>query len=198
MSGVLTRLWRDERGVNIIEFALASPLLFMLIMGSMDIARGLYAKSVMEGELQRAARKSSLESGGSAANQKLLDEEMVAKLKAISAGANVKFERKAYDSYKRASLRFEDFTDGNGNGKCDKGEPFVDRNSNGAWDTDAAVTGQGGAKDVVLYTATVEYPRIFPLAPMLGLPASVKVSASTVLRNQPYDDQAVALVGKCK
>jgi Flp pilus assembly protein TadG len=198
MSGVLTRLWRDERGVNIIEFALASPLLFMLIMGSMDIARGLYAKSVMEGELQKAARQSSLESGGSVANQKKLDDNMKAKLKAISAGADVKFERKAYDSYKRTRLRFEDFTDSNGNGTCDKDEPFSDQNANGAWDTDAAIAGQGGAKDVVLYTATVEYPRIFPIAPMLGLPSTVKVSASTVLRNQPYDDQATPLIGKCK
>ena len=49
--------------------------------------------------------------------------------------------------------------------------------------------GQGGAKDVVVYSVTVTYPRLFPVAKLIGLSENVKLNATTVLANQPYGDQ---------
>jgi hypothetical protein len=56
--------------------------------------------------------------------------------------------------------------------------------------------GIGGARDVVLYTANVTYPRMFPLHSMIGLPSNVTVSATTVLRNQPFDEQNDCITGE--
>ena len=66
------------------------------------------------------------------------------------------------------------------------------------WDTDRGVDGMGGARDAVLYTVTVSYPRAFPLMHLIGLPETVTSRSQTVLRNQPYgsQDQTVSL-GEC-
>ncbi len=53
-------------------------------------------------------------------------------------------------------------------------------------------SGQGGADDAVLYTMTVSYKRMFPMAGMLGWPSQQTITASTVLRNQPYSSQSTA------
>ena len=83
------------------------------------------------------------------------------------------------------------------NGKYDAGECFEDVNGNGQWDADLGKAGQGAAQDAVLYKMEVTYPRLLPLAPLLGWTANQKVSASTVLRNQPYGDQQIPSVTKC-
>ena len=84
------------------------------------------------------------------------------------------------------------YTDTNGNGKYDKGECFEDVNGNGVWDSDMGEGGQGGADDAVLYTMTVSYNRLFPMAKMLGWSATQTITASTVLRNQPYGTQSTS------
>jgi len=81
------------------------------------------------------------------------------------------------------------FTDTNGNGECDAGEPYEDVNRNNVWDRDGANAGQGGAKDATLYTVTMSYPRFFPVYKLVGGSDTTRISASTVLRNQPYGEQ---------
>ncbi|PKP96283.1 MAG: dihydrolipoamide acetyltransferase, partial [Alphaproteobacteria bacterium HGW-Alphaproteobacteria-15] len=41
----------------------------------------------------------------------------------------------------------------------------------------------------VLYTAVVKYPRMFPMFELAGLPEEITLRATTVLRNQPFDEQ---------
>ena len=96
------------------------------------------------------------------------------------------------------SARPEDFTDINGDGDCNDGEPFEDVNGNGTWDADRGQSGSGGARDAVLYTVTVTYPRMFPYMKILGFSDTVTARARTVLRNQPYGPQnAARRVGNC-
>ena len=66
---------------------------------------------------------------------------------------------------------------------------YQDLNGNGQWDADRGETGFGGARDAISLTATARYNRLFPMNGLLGLPSTVTISASTVLRNQPFDDQ---------
>lgn len=70
-----------------------------------------------------------------------------------------------------------------------KNERYFDVNENGKWDADRGKDGIGGARDAVLYTAVVTYPRMFPMYGLIGLPQDVTLKASTVLRNQPFDEQ---------
>ena len=65
----------------------------------------------------------------------------------------------------------------------------MDANENGVWDSDGGSDGQGGAKDIVIIKFTVSYPRLFPLAPMLGWPANVELESNSILANQPYGEQ---------
>ena len=47
-----------------------------------------------------------------------------------------------------------------------------------------------GAGAVTLYTMTVTYPRLFPIWRFIGVPNSQSISASTLLKNQPYATQS--------
>ena len=70
---------------------------------------------------------------------------------------------------------------------CDNGEAFEDANKNGSWDKDTGNAGFGSARDAVLYTVTVSYNRLFPIAAFIpGQTKNFSMSATNVLRNQPY------------
>jgi len=74
-------------------------------------------------------------------------------------------------------------------GVYNAGDCFVDVNGNGSWDSDAGKSGTGGSDDVVLYTATVTYREIFPVSGFLGWGSTRTLTATTMLRNQPYASQ---------
>ena len=105
--------------------------------------------------------------------------------------ATVTITRRYYRTFTAAANATpEAWTDTNKNGRCDAGEPYQDDNRNNTWDADGGNGGQGGAKDAVLYTVTVSYARMFPIYNLIGGSNTAKVTASTVLKNQPYGDQA--------
>lgn len=191
-------LRKDQRGATLVEFALISPVLISILLGAMDLSRALYLRSVLEGELQNAARKATMEAGQSATGQAATDKIITDRMKQISKATTLKFTRVAYLSYKKAEARKEDFTDLNKNGKCDAGEPFEDVNGNNSWDLDAGVSGQGNAKDAVVYTVTATVPHVFPVGGLFGWDANMKVESSTVLRNQPYSGASKAVAGTCQ
>lgn len=188
---------RDERGVSITEFALIAPVLLTLIMGVFDIGHELYARSVMEGEMQRAGRASTLETAG-LVRQAELDAQVRAQvLRVAGSGGAVTFTREAYLSYQAAQAKEEPFLDANSDGLCNNGESYDDWNGNGSRDLYGARANQGNARDAVIYTAHLTYPRLFPMAGLLGWSRDVAIQSSTVLRNQPYGDQAATTVRKC-
>lgn len=108
-------------------------------------------------------------------------------VRVIAKSATYTSSRKSYESFTKVAP--EPFTDTNGNGVRDIGECFDDINGNGTWDADPGVTGQGNASDVTLYTMTVTYPRLFPMPALLGWSSNATLSATTLLKNQPYASQ---------
>lgn len=188
-------LTRDNRGVTAVEFALIAPALLMVLLGVFDTAYNLYTAAVLDGAAQKAARDSTIE--GAETKGLAIDERVVAAVHNVMPAAAVTFDRRAYRDYSDVG-RPEDYTDIDKNGTCDKGEPFEDANGNGVWDSDRGADSMGGARDAVLYTITVSYPRVFPLTHLLGLPETVTSQTQTVLRNQPYGLQNQAKsVGQC-
>ncbi len=191
-----SRLVRDESGATLVEFGFVAPLLMVLIMGIFDMAHTQYTAALVNGAMQKAGRDLTLESAGS--QQATIDQGV------IDAVANVAPNSATVTLEKLSHFDFSDigepevFTDDNSNGVCDNNEPYEDANDNGQWDADRGQAGIGGARDAVLYTATVTYPRLFPMAGLIGLEESVSVQAATVLRNQPFDEQNRTLeVGNC-
>ena len=97
-------------------------------------------------------------------------------------------EERLREVWKPPTGWFFRWTDTNNNQTCDAGEQYKDVNNNGVWDADGG-DATGGAKDRVVYTVVVTYPRLFPIASFVGLPTTTTVKATTVLENQPYADQ---------
>lgn len=177
-------LQQDESGATIVEFALVAPVLLVLLLGMFDVGHNLYAISVLQGSIQEAARDATIE--GASVHE--LDAKVESAVKNIVPNAVVKFDRKAYSNFSGTRMG-EDFTDLNDDGLCNDGEPFEDVNGNKTWDADRGTAGSGGARDAVLYTVGVEYPRAFPVAGLIGLPENNTLSVVTALRNQPWDQQ---------
>ncbi|MEB3414864.1 TadE/TadG family type IV pilus assembly protein [Alteriqipengyuania sp. WL0013] len=194
MRRILTAIARDETGATIVEFALVLPVLALVLIGIFDVGFNMYAGAVLRGVMNEAGRDSTIE----AATTGSIDKQVRDAVQDIVPGATVTFTRRAYSSFTDVK-RAEDYTDVNGDGTCNNGEPFEDANTNGVYDTDRGIDGQGGARDAVLYTATMSYKRMFPLAGFAGVSDTYELSSATVLRNQPYDNTLAGAppVGNC-
>lgn len=181
-------LLRDRAGVIAVEFALVAPVLMIMLMGLFDLSFNMYTTQMLQGAIENAARNSSIE--GATGKEAKLDGMVTTAVRAVAPSAALTFTRRAYSSFTKAG-RPEDFTDVDSNGTCNKGEPFEDANGNGKWDAVGGKSGFGGARDAVLYTVTVNYTRPFPIAALIpGQSKTFTLSAATVLRNQPYGQQA--------
>jgi Flp pilus assembly protein TadG len=184
MISTLRQLCRDEAGVTAVEFGLISPALMVLVLGVFDLGYNMYTNEMLHGAIQRAARNSTIEAAES--RQAAIDAIVSGEVRAVAANATITFDRKSYASFTRDD-RPENYTDSNANNTCDNGEPYEDANANGVWDVDPGTAGFGVARDAVLYTVTVKYPRLVPIAAWLpGQNKDFTLKTSTVLRNQPY------------
>lgn len=188
---LMRRLRRDERGAYMLELALIMPAFLMLIMGIFDIGFQMYAKSVLAGAVEQAARASTLEANN--ASQTAVDQEVRDAVGDVAAYATLNFSRINYRSFSNVNQP-ESFTDTNNNGVRNPGECYEDRNGNGNFDTSGGAAGQGGADDVVLYRVRMSFDRVFPLWQMLGEPQRNTIEVRTVLRNQPFNVQSSARV----
>ena len=184
----------DTSGAALLEFAFTAPLWIYLVMGSLDMGQLAYARSVLDGATQDAARTSSLEGGDTTAADALV----TSQVQRIAPGAKVTTSRVSYYDFSDIG-RAEKFTDSNHDGECDNKEPYIDENGNGAWDEDIGNDGNGGADDVTMYTVTVQYERLFkmPLTPGVS---TRTITASAVRKNQPFASQKAyneTKVGAC-
>ena len=187
------RLRRDARGATAVEFALIAPALLMVLLGLMDLGYNIYTTTILEGAIQKAGRNSTIQGATSAE----IDRSVRDAVGNIVSSGTVAIDRRAYVDFSDAG-KPEDFTDANADGQCNDGEPFEDANDNGSWDEDRGSADMGGARDAVLYSVTVTYPRAFPLMGLLGFSETVTARSRTILRNQPFGQQdKVAAVGNC-
>ena len=184
----LARVFGDQRGTTIIEFAVVAPVLLMIIIGGMEIGHLGYVKGITRAALQVAARDSGLESNSS--SQNAVDAALRDRIKTVIPNASISIQRRSYTDFTDVNTP-EDFNDSNGNGLYDPNECFTDMNGNARWDADRGRSNsQGGADDVVLYTVSVSYNKIFPLWKLIGQPSTNVISAETTLRNQPFGVQS--------
>ncbi|GAA3745084.1 TadE/TadG family type IV pilus assembly protein [Sphingorhabdus rigui] len=188
---MIAKFRSNEDGVSIVEFAIIAPVVIMMLLGTMDTGHSFFVRATLDGAVQDAARSSSLEGATSLTQQELIDEEVASTIRELAPDATVKVSRRYFKTFSTAALaRAEEVIEQSpGNLKCDRGEAFMDANGNGVWDADGGSDGQGGARDIVIITFKVSYPRLFPLAAMFGWPANVEMESNSILANQPYGDQ---------
>ena len=183
-------LLRDRRGGPTAEFAMTLPAVLLLVLGFGDLAYQAYLESVLTGAVQKAGRDSTIQ--GAATQTSQIDQNVINIVKSAAPQATFVSSRENYDNY--TEIGPEPCTDTNQNGVRDKGECYSDVNGNGQWDSDPGVAGQGGANDVTYYKMQVTFPRLFPFAWLIGWSQKVTISASTILKNQPYATQTVNTV----
>jgi len=181
------RIRNQEDGATLTEFGFVAPVLVLMIMGIFDMAHSQYTSALVNGAMQKAGRDLTLESAGS--KQSDIDQAVIDQVQNVVPGsATISLEKLSHFDFSDIG-EAEEYNDDNGDGTCNNNEVYVDANDNGQWDSNRGTTGIGGARDAVLYTAVVTYPRLFPMAGLAGLPEDVELRASTVLRNQPFDEQ---------
>jgi hypothetical protein len=175
----------------------------LMLLGFFDIGHSLFMRAVLEGQVQRAARDSGLETSGTAAAQATIDARVREQVLQLNENATITVDRRFFRTFTRAAVGIaEPWNDANRNGECKAPETYSDENNNNMHDMDIGNLGQGGAKDSVLYTVTVTYPRLFPLTNFknipgfneLNLPRTTRFTAKTVMSNQPYGEQGAEVV----
>lgn len=190
----LSQLQRDTRGVTAIEFAIIAPTFLILLMGTMDLGHMVYAKAILDGAVEQAARSTTLETGSTSGADAMVAE----RVKPIMPGVIISSTRTSYFDFSDVEQP-EPWNDKNGNGTCDAAENFTDQNRNGTWNGDRGSSGNGGASDVVLYTVNASYDLMFtgPLLPKNW--KRVALSSVAVRKNQPFANQTSrgATAGVC-
>ena len=189
-------LLQQEDGATLTEFGLVAPMFILMIMGVFDMAHTQYTRGMMNGAMQAAGRDLTLESAGSL--QGSIDQVVIDRVQTVvPANATIQLEKLSHFEFADIG-EAEEFDDDNGDGICNNNELFADANGNGQWDSNRGQDGIGGARDAVLYTAVVSYDRLFPMYGLAGMPQAITLRASTVLRNQPYDEQDLTVsTGNC-
>jgi Flp pilus assembly protein TadG len=172
--------------VTLVEFALILPVFLTLILGLVDLGYRQYMNAMLSGTLIEAAREVTV--GG--VTQGTVTGLVTSRMKVIAPNATVTVVPSSYYDYTHIGTMDPITTDQNGNGVLDSGDCFLDQNADGKLDPNTGVANSlGNSDDIVYYLATANYPSFVPLQGLLGWGTTETVSATTMMRNQPYGSQ---------
>ncbi len=193
------RLARDTRGASIPEFAIVLLPLMTMLMGAVDIGYQSYVRVVTLGALETASRRVLLEGADEAA----IEADTRTQIKRVLSAANVDVETGSFYRFTDIQALERITLDLNGNGQLDgpvdtdyngipdKSDCWEDVDNNGQRNVvTVGRDGIGGADDIVKSTATVTYTRLLPIWRLIGISSTATVVASTMVRRQPYENQA--------
>ncbi len=189
---LLARLRRNERGAALLEFAFVAPVFIVMAMGALDIGYRVYLQSVITGTVEAVARQSAV--GGMTTTQ--VDNEIIKNVKLVlpaSARSNpqsIQITKKSYDNFSAVGNPEKITSDTAPVGSYNVGDCYEDANRNNVYDASGGSTGIGGAEDVIYYQVDVTFPRLFPMAGLLGWSTNQSSTVKTIVRNQPYGAQA--------
>lgn len=178
-------LARDQRGIAAIEFAMAFPVVLMLILAAIEFGYVLFANSILEGAVREASRRGSTgyapcDMDRQAYVLALVDREMMG----FSDPEKRSITQTVYNNFK--DIEGEPFSDLNGNGYRDGSEPFSDVNGNATYDRNLGSAGLGNAGAVVIYDLEYELDSLSGwFADMIGVERGYTIGARATVRNEP-------------
>lgn len=187
-SGASVRgLLADDRAASAVDFAIIGPVFFLFAVGILEFAMLMVGETLLQSAVTDASRFGL--TGRTLVGQ--TREQVIADLVdsrtyGLIDPERLEFETLVYPSFDSVG-RPETFTDQNGNGAWDAGEPFVDINGNGQWDADMGAAGLGGPEDIVLYRVRYDWRMLTPMFRALFPPDGViPMEASLAIRNEPF------------
>ena len=183
----LRRLRDNVRGNTLVEFGFIALPMSLLILPPLDLGYRMYAQSVLQGVLVRAARASTT---GTYTNNDI-DQMVNRELTTFKNGATLTITRTAYQTFSGVGKPEKITNDTAPLGTYNVGDCYVDQNNNGQWDADGGKSGQGGADDVVYYKVVMTFPRIIPMMGLMGWGSTETIKSTALVKNQPYAASAV-------
>lgn len=182
----LGRLRRDRRGVTAVEFAIIATPMMIAFLGLVDLGFRQYMAAMLQGAMDQAARRVTVGGVSEASINTFVDTRM----KTVLGGSNTVVVPLNYGNFSKVGRPEPITADANNNNVLDPGDCFTDLNGNGRRDMDGGKGGNGVGDDVVYYVATSTYPAIMPLRGLLGWDTTTRVTATMMMRNQPYSAQS--------
>lgn len=183
----LRRLRADRRGSAAVDFALVVGPFFLLVIGLLEFGMLMIGQTLLQNAVADASRFGLT---GRTLEGQTREDVIAAMVNEGGIGLidpdRLVFETLVYPSFDSVGQP-EGFTDSNGNGQWDAGEPFADINGNGQWDADMGAAGLGGPEDIVLYRVRYDWQMLTPLVTHL-LPGDgkIRLEASLAVRNEPF------------
>lgn len=189
------KLIGDRRGVTAVEFALVCPVMFLLIMGTIEMGFMMYQRSHIEGVLRIAARMAV--TGDTAVNGQdgaKIDAYVKKAIPLTQSGiGNVEVTKEFYDRFTQVRKPERKTSGGANPPYC-----FDDVNSNQTWDTNPSRTGLGGPDDIINYKVTLTYDALFPLVTnVVTKNKKVVLMSQVTLRNEPFAGGTDAQIKNC-
>jgi Flp pilus assembly protein TadG len=188
---IIGRLRSDQRGITVVEFALIAPVFLGLVCGALEMSYDLYHRSVIQGVVQRAARKAAV--GGLSSGQ--VDAYIRSKIKPVlpesvrENSATISIIKKSYYNYSNVGKPEKITKDTVPIGSYNATDCYEDLNANHSYDLATGIDGLGGADDIVYYEVTTNTPRLFPVVELVGASPNITIRTKTVIRNQPFSAQ---------
>ena len=189
----IRHLRHDARGATIVEFAFVAPILVLTLLGLFDLGYKSYVASILQGALHEAARMGTV--GNKTTAQ--IDAHIQNRLNQFSRGATITITHNSYMDFSGVKVPETITSDTAPVGSYNVGDCYQDANANLVYDTDRGKSGMGGSEDVLHYSITMSYPRLFPLTKLMGLPSTDTITSSTVFRNQPYGSRSTSVATRC-
>ncbi len=190
LHAFLKRLRNDNEGTSLLEFGFVAPILILAVLGIMELGMILFVTSMLEGSVRTAARFGITGYAPSSVSREAQIREI---LEDNTAGLidmdQVSFTQFVYENFSDIGQPEPYVDDNPANGSYDSGESYQDVNGNGEWDSDMGVAGVGGPGAVVIYRVNYDWPLLTPyLADILGENGKIPLSASIVVRNEPFPE----------
>ena len=177
-----------QEGAAAIEYALVLPVFLTMVMGGFEMGRIYMVNASLEGavsEATRTAMTGNLPEGYDTRSQ-YIEHIVVSNLENVNISSGVTVSMKVYESFSDIGDP-EPYVDENGNGDYDVGECYSDINANATWDSDMGSSGAGGEENIMLMTVDVNLPYMTSyMISMMGGKETINLSASTVVRNEPF------------
>ena len=170
-----------------------SPILFLLVMGIVEIGLIMSAQNTLESATyiaSRTGRTGFIETGKTQEETILETLEERASLFMNTSDASI--DKMVVNTRTYADLDEidapEPWIDDNTNGQWDPGEAYTDINGNGQWDEDRAGGGYGSAGEIVIYEVTYPWRLFTPLiSQVIGTDGIFTLSSRAVVKNEPYN-----------
>lgn len=179
-------------GATAVEFALISPVLFLLVIGIVKAGLIMSAQNTLESATYMASRtgRTGFVETGKTQEETIMD--MLEERASLFLNTNyvsidaMSVTTKTYADFDDINEP-EPFVDANGNGVRDNGENFTDINGNGVWDEDRGGSGYGSSGEIVVYTVTYPWPLFTPLvSQFIGTDGIFTLTSRAVVKNEPY------------